>query len=73
MSTEVMVQELESLVQTYYNPEPTDESGGDKRAMLPADVQLLDRCADAAQRLLSDATYSADEVSAACSLLFSPG
>lgn len=55
---------MEKLVAAYYTPETPDEGAveaGAKKVVLPEDVELLDKCADAAQRLLSDAPYTSDE------------
>lgn len=68
------VQEIEKLVQAYYSPEATDADTGKigeappcAKVTLPEDVQLLDKCAEAAQRLLHHVPYTADEV---CLILF---
>ena len=59
------VQEVESLVAAYYHPEASEDGGveaGAKKVVLPEDVLLLDKCADAAQRLLNETPYTSAEV-----------
>lgn len=58
------VQEVESLVAAHYHPEASEDGGveaGAKKVVLPEDVLLLDKCADAAQRLLNETPYTSLE------------
>lgn len=57
------VQQVESIVRLYYNPDPdADAADKAKKVVLPEDVRLLDECADAALRSLKAEPYTAQQV-----------